>query len=128
MATKQQNPHKLSREFLEAVFLKVSPHLSDGNQKIGKLPSEVPVEDLRLLGHPETFKKALRATCLYCCNGKPSEVNKCNIPKCPSWPMRMNTNPFDPRSKTKKALAATNDTKALETSSSQKGSENVYPK
>ena len=41
--------------------------------------------------------KAIRAKCLDCCCGSPSEVARCHIVKCPLWPFRFGTNPFTTR-------------------------------
>jgi len=37
--------------------------------------------------------KAIRAKCLDCSAGQPSEVRKCVIPECPIYPYRMGKNP-----------------------------------
>lgn len=38
--------------------------------------------------------KAIRAKCLDCCGGMPSEVRECHITGCALHPYRMGTNPF----------------------------------
>jgi len=75
-------------------YLKVSPSKEDAGNLIGKLPSEIPVSDLRELGHPEKVMKVIRAKCIDCCSGYESEVRKCVAYDCPLWPMRMGKNPF----------------------------------
>jgi len=75
-------------------YLKVSPYTDDGGNLIGKLPSEIPVEDIRDLGHPEKVMKVIRAKCVDCCGGSEAEVRKCVQFDCPLWPMRMGKNPF----------------------------------
>jgi len=82
-------------------FLERSPYPSDGGQKVGKDPRFLSISDLRELGHPESTSKIIRAKCLDCCNGQPSEVRKCVATSCPLWPVRMGKNPFHKRSKNK---------------------------
>ncbi|KAL2051027.1 hypothetical protein ABVK25_008773 [Lepraria finkii] len=38
--------------------------------------------------------KAIRAKCLDCCGGQPSEIRLCASAQCDLWPYRMATNPF----------------------------------
>lgn len=38
--------------------------------------------------------KAIRAKCLDCCGGMPSEVRDCTIESCALHPFRMGKNPF----------------------------------
>lgn len=38
--------------------------------------------------------KVIRAYCLECSNGQPSEVKYCPVEKCPLFPFRMGKNPF----------------------------------
>ena len=38
--------------------------------------------------------KAIRAKCLDCCGGSPSEVRECEIDQCALHPYRMGSNPF----------------------------------
>ena len=63
-------------------------------EKVGKLPSFLGARKLRVLGHPETPLRAIRANCIDCCGGQLSEVRKCTAVTCPLWPMRMGRNPF----------------------------------
>jgi hypothetical protein len=61
---------------------------------IGRDPREVPLPILSRYHGEKNPLKALRARCLDCCCGVPSEVRKCTAVICPSWPFRMGTNPF----------------------------------
>jgi hypothetical protein len=72
------------------LFLETLP----SGEKLGKLPSSVGMANLRLLGHPETPIAAIRAHCIECSGGSRAEVRRCNLLKCPLWPMRMGRNPF----------------------------------
>lgn len=75
-------------------YLAPSPVASDHGVEVGITPSEIAVEDLRALGHPESPIKAIRAKCVDCSGGDMSEARKCKIYSCPLWPMRMGTNVF----------------------------------
>jgi hypothetical protein len=72
----------------------ISPYPADGGGLIGKHPSEVPSEILSHYHREKNPLKAIRARCLDCCCGVPSEVRRCTAVECPSWPFRMGTNPF----------------------------------
>jgi hypothetical protein len=72
------------------LFLEI---LSTG-EKVGKLPGSCDTDDLRALRHPESPIRAIRANCLSCSGGSPSEVRKCTAVGCALWPMRMGVNPF----------------------------------
>jgi len=52
------------------------------------------LSDLRVLGHPESPIRAIRAKCVDCCGGYAAEVRKCTAIDCPLWPFRMGVNPF----------------------------------
>ena len=54
----------------------------------------MPSELLALYHREKNPLKAIRARCLDCCCGQPTEVRKCTAVNCPSWPFRMGTNPF----------------------------------
>lgn len=41
--------------------------------------------------------KAIRAKCLDCCFGSPSEVSLCGAVKCPLHPFRLGKNPYRQR-------------------------------
>ena len=75
-------------------YLEVSPHHADGGQKVGKLPAFIDLEQLWVLGHPESPIRAIRSKCLDCSGGVPSEVRKCVAATCALWPFRMGSNPF----------------------------------
>lgn len=77
-----------------ARFLEPSPYADDGGENIGIDPRLLSVSDLRDLGHPESYPKIIRAKCLDCCGGQPSEVRKCVAVDCSLWPARMGVNPF----------------------------------
>ncbi len=78
----------------DARFLEPSPYPADEGQKVGIDPREIPTSDLRDLGHPESYPKIIRAKCLDCAGGQPSEIRKCVAIDCPLWPVRMGVNPF----------------------------------
>jgi hypothetical protein len=73
-----------------SLFLETLPN----GEKVGKLPGSCGTDDLRALGHPESPIRAIRANCLSCSGGSPSEVRKCTAVGCALWPMRMGVNPF----------------------------------
>ena len=62
--------------------------------KVGKLGSFFETKQLRVLGHPETPLRAIRAKCVDCSGGSMAEARKCTAVSCPLWPMRMGSNPF----------------------------------
>ena len=68
----------------------------DGQEEqIGADPRRLSSDQLRILGHqPMSATEAIRARCLDCCAGQPSEVRACMALACPSWPWRMGTNPW----------------------------------
>jgi hypothetical protein len=50
---------------------------------------------LEALGRPRIARgEAIRAKCLDCCCGSPSEVRRCAALDCPLWPFRMGTDPY----------------------------------
>ena len=69
-------------------FLELSPYESDGGHLIGKDPREMTADDWagreRLVG-----LKAVRAKCMDCSAGQPSEIRKCTVSGCALWPLRM---------------------------------------
>ena len=73
--------------------LSLFERLSTG-ENVGKLPGLLDANDLAALGHPQSPIAAIRAKCLDCCAGSPSEVRKCVSIKCPLWGMRMGSNPY----------------------------------
>ena len=72
----------------------LSPYPGDEGELIGRDPREVPLGILSAYHAEKNPLKALRARCLDCCCGSPSEVRKCVSVACPSWPFRMGVNPF----------------------------------
>jgi len=130
MASHEKKPAKLPYQDLMDTFLKVSPRECDGNKKIGVDPRNLDRETLLLLGPVVSLIKVIRARCINCCMGDLSEVRKCTAIDCPSWRYRMGVNTLDTRFKPnqpkEKALAASNDTKTFDTSSSKKGPNNGY--
>ncbi len=68
------------------------------NSLVGRDPRDMPLEDLRHLGHPTSPVKAIRAKCIDCCADQQSEVRRCVSTTCALWPLRMNANPFHTRS------------------------------
>lgn len=63
-------------------------------EKVGKLASSMALKEIRVLGHPESPLKAIRAKCVDCSGGNMAEARKCVAVTCPLWPMRMGRNPF----------------------------------
>ena len=86
--------HSKIRDGHNARFLEPSPYADDGGENIEIDPRKIPVSDLRDLGHPENYPKIIRAKCLDCCGGQPSEIRKCVAVDCVLWPARMGVNPF----------------------------------
>ena len=78
-------------------FLEISPYQADGGEKIGKHPSDVPLEILSLKFRAQNPMKAIREKCRDCCCGDASEVRKCVAIDCALWPFRMGKNPFRKR-------------------------------
>jgi hypothetical protein len=61
----------------------------------GRDPRTMSQDELRSMGHePMSPTQAIRAHCLDCCAGSPSEVAKCMALRCPSWPFRTGKNPW----------------------------------
>jgi hypothetical protein len=76
------------------LLLEISPYETDGGERVGKSPADVPSEILSLYYREKNPLKAIRARCLDCCCDSPTEVRKCSAVDCPSWPFRMGMNPF----------------------------------
>jgi hypothetical protein len=61
----------------------------------GRDPREMTRDELREAGHqPMSPLQALRARCLDCCGYQEKEVALCPAVDCPSWPFRMDTDPW----------------------------------
>jgi hypothetical protein len=66
--------------------------------QVGRDPRNMSQNELRDLGHsPLSILQAIRARCIDCCAGSPSEVRRCVSINCPSWPFRMAFNPWRER-------------------------------
>jgi hypothetical protein len=90
MSTFEPGPSKDALRDLQ----QISPYPGDGGELIGRDPKDVPLPILSRYHGEQNPLKALRARCLDCCCGNASEVRKCTAVACPSWPVRMGTNPF----------------------------------
>ena len=75
-------------------LLEISPFERDEGALIGKDPRKVDPAILARKFSAQNPLKALRARCLDCVCGQPLEIRKCTATDCPSWPFRMNSNPF----------------------------------
>lgn len=52
-------------------------------------------EDLTACGlERQSRGDAIRAKCVDCCGGAPSEVRRCAMADCALWPFRMGTDPW----------------------------------
>ncbi len=70
---------------------------ADGTPQ-GRDPRRMSVEDLQACGlERQSRGDAIRAKCLDCCSGAPSEVRRCGDIACPLWPFRMGTDPWRER-------------------------------
>ena len=63
-------------------------------KNVGRLPRSIKLQDLRLLGHPESPIKAIRAKCIECSGGSMAEARLCRLTHCALWAFRMGHNPF----------------------------------
>lgn len=62
---------------------------------VGRDPRDMTADELAGAGIERTpILAAVRAKCLDCCGGAPSEVRRCTATGCALWPFRMNHNPF----------------------------------
>ena len=76
-------------------LLMPSPYDSDGGEMIGRDPRDPSIRPvLEAQDRPKTRGKALRAKCIDCAGGSPSEVRKCTATECALWPFRMGPSPF----------------------------------
>jgi hypothetical protein len=78
-------------------LLEISPYQADGQEQIGKIPTEVPSDFLALKFRVQIPLRAIREKCKDCCCGNASEVRKCVAVDCPLWPFRMGVSPFRKR-------------------------------
>ena len=85
------------------------------NDKGGVDPLSLSLDELRELGHPESFTKAIRAKCLDCVY-TPGEVRRCVQTSCPLWPYRMGKNAF---TRAKKGMVSSNTNFTIENKSIQ---------
>ena len=61
-------------------------------------PRTLSAADLEALGRPRISRgDAIRAKCLDCCCGSPSEVRRCGAVDCALWPFRMGSDPYSTR-------------------------------
>ncbi len=108
----------------------------------GKNPKDIPVVDLKAImvckssswlsneDHTtmEYRKKirnhgtAVRAFCVSCMNGQPSEVRACGATHCPLWPFRLGKNPFFGRTLMPVEEIAVEDDEIVEIDESDEGS------
>jgi len=66
-----------------------------GKRLVGRDPRQMTQDELREAGHePKSPLQALRAHCLDCCGHQEKEVALCPAVNCPSWPLRMGTDPW----------------------------------
>lgn len=76
----------------------MQPHLEiDATEgtPVGRDPRRLTVADLESFGRPRISRgDAIRAKCLDCCCGSPSEVRRCGMVDCALWPFRMGTDPY----------------------------------
>lgn len=62
---------------------------------VGRDPRQMSPAELKALGHePRSLLAIIRAKCLDCVGGSPSEVRQCPSRDCANWPVRMNRNVF----------------------------------
>jgi hypothetical protein len=77
-----------------SAYLEAATSGDAAGQKVGKLPRSIAPNDLRLLGHPGSPIRAIRAKCVDCSGGSMAEVRLCALTHCPLWAFRMGHNPF----------------------------------
>jgi hypothetical protein len=64
----------------------------------GRDPRRLGRDQLAAAGHHAApILKVIRAKCLHCSYGQPSEIAKCTAVGCALWPHRIGTNPFSNR-------------------------------
>jgi hypothetical protein len=95
MVARVIKPSETPLSFQRSTYLVPSPIREDGGHEIGRLPSEISVDDLRALaGRSTSPNRAIREKCIDCSGGSPTEARKCVAFKCALWPFRMGKNPF----------------------------------
>jgi hypothetical protein len=88
-------PSRTIPEIREANVGQPGIETDDHGDPIGKDPRTIDRNELRALGHERRSPmQVIRAKCLECCCGSPSEVRACIITSCPNWPYRMGSNPW----------------------------------
>lgn len=62
---------------------------------VGRDIRKMSQEELSSAGIERTSRgDAMRAKCIDCCGGSPTEVRRCTSVSCPLWPFRFGTDPF----------------------------------
>lgn len=75
-------------------LLEPSPWEADAGELIGRDPRQLTADEFREhLPDVAVGLKAMRAKCLDCCVGQPSEIRKCVSTDCALWPFRMGSYP-----------------------------------
>ena len=75
-------------------YLELAVSGDAAGKNVGRLPRSIKLQDLRLLGHPESPIKAIRAKCIECSGGSMTEARLCHLTHCALWAFRMGHNPF----------------------------------
>jgi hypothetical protein len=75
--------------------MKLGTEAGPGGHAVGRDPRTLTHDELQAIGHePMSPLAALRARCLDCCAGSPSEVRLCTAVRCPARPFRMGSSPW----------------------------------
>ena len=79
----------------EQIALKPHQELRADGEVQGRDPRQMTPEGLAACGLTRISRgDAIRAKCLSCCCGSPSEVRRCGAVDCPLWSMRMGNDPW----------------------------------
>lgn len=71
----------------------LEPDDENPRNRQGRDPRNMPLADLRALGHERVSPiRAIRLKCVDCCGGAAVEVRRCPSTDCPLWPFRMGKN------------------------------------
>jgi hypothetical protein len=71
---------------------------TDGQATQGRDPRQITGADLEAWGRPRVSRgDAIRAKCIDCCCGSPTEVRRCGDLNCALWPFRMGSDPYRER-------------------------------